>query len=261
MVCGPLQSLRVDQSKESIFLSIISECKGVHRCQVLQLDGEEEEEEEVGDRRRGGGRGAEGRIELARPHGKNWICFHSSSNKQWGNFASAHLWLNTLTLRHSRPAILELWVSCYEQNICRKAQNKSCCLMFVLLHQRALHWPSIYSSAAFVLIRHCKQVHTESKEDRFKVDRILYKCKAKSVKCLLSSLHFQVLLHCWTARPYPTCIVTMTIANHSVVRKMKVQFEFCPFKFKENTVLRFPQFAFLNTVTIPLLVKNTNILW
>lgn len=36
------------------------------------------------------------RVELARPHGKNWICFHSSSNKQWGNFASAHLWLNTL---------------------------------------------------------------------------------------------------------------------------------------------------------------------
>lgn len=36
---------------------------------------------------RGGGRGGrekgEGRgVELARPHGKNWICFHSSSNKQ-----------------------------------------------------------------------------------------------------------------------------------------------------------------------------------
>lgn len=33
-------------------MNIISECKGVHRCQVLQLDGEEEEEGEVGDRRR-----------------------------------------------------------------------------------------------------------------------------------------------------------------------------------------------------------------
>lgn len=37
----------------------------------------------------GGGGGADGggweegqRVELARPHGKNWICFHSSSNKQ-----------------------------------------------------------------------------------------------------------------------------------------------------------------------------------
>lgn len=56
----------------------------------------------------GGGRGRQERweegqrIELARPHGKNWICFHSSSNKQRGNFASAHLRLNTFRLRGIR---------------------------------------------------------------------------------------------------------------------------------------------------------------
>lgn len=110
---------------------LISECKGVHRCQVLQLDGEEEEEEEGGGLEEEEEEKEGRRVELARPHGKNWICFHSSSNKQWGNFASAHLRLNTLTQRHSRPAIFEPWVSCYEQNICRKAQNKSRCLVFV----------------------------------------------------------------------------------------------------------------------------------
>lgn len=52
----------------------------------------------------GGGRGRQGsweegqRVELARPPGKNWICFHSSSNKQQGDFASAHLRLNTVLL-------------------------------------------------------------------------------------------------------------------------------------------------------------------
>lgn len=51
----------------SVSLSVISECKGVHRCQVLQLDGEEvEEEEEAEEAARDGGEkkggGAEGRI-------------------------------------------------------------------------------------------------------------------------------------------------------------------------------------------------------
>lgn len=50
-----LHGLKVNYSKHRIFLNIISECKGVHRCQVLQLDGEEEE----GGREEGG---AEGRI-------------------------------------------------------------------------------------------------------------------------------------------------------------------------------------------------------
>lgn len=49
------------RAQKSIFLSIISKCKGVHRCQVLQLDGEEEEEEMGGGRRRrGGGRNWQG---------------------------------------------------------------------------------------------------------------------------------------------------------------------------------------------------------
>lgn len=56
---------------------LLAECKGVHRCQVLQLDREEEEGREAA--RRWGGAESQ---ELARPHGKNWICFHSSSNKQ-----------------------------------------------------------------------------------------------------------------------------------------------------------------------------------
>lgn len=60
---------------------------------------------------RGGG------VELAKAHGKNWICFHSSSNKQRENFASATE--RTLT---QRAAVSELWVSCYEQNICREAK-------------------------------------------------------------------------------------------------------------------------------------------
>lgn len=56
----------------------------------------------------GGGRVRQGsweegqRIELARPHGKNWICFHSSSNKQQGDFALAHLRPNTFLLRGIR---------------------------------------------------------------------------------------------------------------------------------------------------------------
>lgn len=51
-----LHRLTVDKREERIFLSIFSECKGVHRCQVLQLDGEEGEEEggrEAGRRDRG----------------------------------------------------------------------------------------------------------------------------------------------------------------------------------------------------------------
>lgn len=144
--CGPQMWSCSDW--ERIFLSVISECKGVHRCQVLQLDGEEEEEEE--------GR----RAELARAHGKNLICFHSSSNKQWGNFASAHLWLNTLTQRHSRPAISEQWVSCYELNICRNAQHKA--------------WPSIYSSAALVLIWNSEQVCSKGRRGIFEIGWTCY---------------------------------------------------------------------------------------
>jgi len=69
-------------------------------------------------RRRGTGvkRKEEGRrAELARPHGKNWICFHSSSNKQWGNFASVHLLPNTplnseaFEIRSFRAASRLLW--------------------------------------------------------------------------------------------------------------------------------------------------------
>lgn len=56
---------------------LLAKCKEVHRRQVLQLDGEEEGREGRGEERGG----AESQ-ELARSHGKNWICFHSSSNKQ-----------------------------------------------------------------------------------------------------------------------------------------------------------------------------------
>lgn len=106
----PQRELWADQSTESIFLSAISECKGVHRCQVLQLDGEE------------GSEGGEGpRAELARPNGKNWICFHSSSNKQWGNFASAHLRLNTLNSEafktgNFRAVSQLLWAKCLQES-------------------------------------------------------------------------------------------------------------------------------------------------
>lgn len=48
------------------------------------------------------------------------------------------------TQRHSRPAIFEPWVSCYEQNVCRRAQPKSRRLVFVPRHQRAPRWPAIY---------------------------------------------------------------------------------------------------------------------
>lgn len=71
-------------------------------------------------REREAGKVGGGAIELARPHGKNWICFHSSSNKQQGN--SAQLRLNTFRLGGIRKWQFELWVSCYDQNICRKAQ-------------------------------------------------------------------------------------------------------------------------------------------
>lgn len=51
-----LHRLTAYKREERIFLRIISQCKGVHRCQVLQLDGEKGEEEggrEAGRRGRG----------------------------------------------------------------------------------------------------------------------------------------------------------------------------------------------------------------
>lgn len=52
-----LCQLTVDKREERIFLSIISKWKGVHRCQVLQLDGEEGEEGDEEGGREAGRRG------------------------------------------------------------------------------------------------------------------------------------------------------------------------------------------------------------
>lgn len=92
----------------------------------------------------GGGRGRQERweegqrIELARPHGKNWICFHSSSNKQQGNFASAHLRLNTFRLRGIRDRQFSSRESAVMSKISSgKHSPQYRLLVFAPWHQRA----------------------------------------------------------------------------------------------------------------------------
>lgn len=99
----------------------------------------------------GGGRGRPGRweegqrIELAKPHGKNWICFHSSSNKQQGNFASAHLRLNTFQLWGIWDRQFSSRESAVMSKISAGKHSPSPASWCLRCSIKGLHWPSIYS--------------------------------------------------------------------------------------------------------------------
>lgn len=81
--------------------------------------------------RRRWGTGRRGR-ELAKAHGKNWICFHSSSNKQWGNFACAHLqwthWLRGIQDRQFWSCESAVMRKKYLQGSAAQATSKSALL-------------------------------------------------------------------------------------------------------------------------------------
>lgn len=117
---------------------------------------------------RGGGRGRQERweegqrIELARPHGKNWICFHSSSNKQQGNFASAHLRLNTFRLRGIRHRQFSSRESAVMSKISSGEHSPQYLLLvFAPWHQRAPLTINLLTRQ--VWIRISEQVGAESK--------------------------------------------------------------------------------------------------